>query len=286
MSGSLSSKSCLTNTRIPRIELLGLIQTNLSPGIIASLLNVAEIGCFKRRNTWHGNRKYVYPHWKVCQKCGDLFHANTREQVLRNKTCSDMCKNAMIGSKNRGSTHLSKSDAAIEVECAVCGEAFWRYKCRVKRVKNPTCSHSCNGVLRGEEWKKHGHKGHANWSEESKSALVERMTGDTNPAWKGGVTYKARKGNYKREKMVRCPADLSEMARANGYIPEHRLVVARAMGRILTSSEVVHHMDHDNHNNDLANLALFKSNRDHKLYEHHGKPEPVWRGSSHAAMKE
>lgn len=70
------------------------------------------------------------------------------------------------------------------------------------------------------------------------------------------------------------------MSRRDGYVMEHRLVVAQALGRPLTRAECVHHIDHDPLNNALENLMLFASNRDHKLYEG-GKSaiEPLWDGS-------
>jgi len=57
---------------------------------------------------------------------------------------------------------------------------------------------------------------------------------------------------------------------------EHRLVVARAMGRLLLRSEVVHHMDHNPRNNALENLVLFATNSDHKRFEARGLPLPIW----------
>jgi len=63
---------------------------------------------------------------------------------------------------------------------------------------------------------------------------------------------------------------------------EHRLLVAQAIGRCLTRTEAVHHEDHNPSNNALSNLSLFATNKDHKLYEHHGSPLPIWRGSSHS----
>lgn len=49
---------------------------------------------------------------------------------------------------------------------------------------------------------------------------------------------------------------------------EHRLVIALAIGRPLSRTEVVHHIDHNPRNNDLANLELWPNNRLHKLAEH------------------
>ena len=68
------------------------------------------------------------------------------------------------------------------------------------------------------------------------------------------------------------------MARKDGYVMEHRLVVAIALGRCLIRTEAVHHIDHNPRNNERSNLMLFVTNRDHKLYEAHGIPLPLWRG--------
>jgi len=148
----------------------------------------------------------------------------------------------------------------------------------VEKTGLPTCSRKCNGVLRGADWKKHAHKGRAAWSEESEQALVERMTGENNPAWKGGITYFRKKGNYGKHKIkyVRCPKEYLPMARKDGYVMEHRLIVAQHMGRCLKRSEVVHHKDHNPENNDPHNLMLFASNSQHKKYEAVGQPGPLW----------
>jgi hypothetical protein len=71
------------------------------------------------------------------------------------------------------------------------------------------------------------------------------------------------------------------MARKDGYVMEHRIIVARAMGRLLLRKEVVHHVNHDVEDNRLENLELFASNKDHKSYEWLGSPPPLWRGLNH-----
>lgn len=92
--------------------------------------------------------------------------------------------------------------------------------------------------------------------------------GPNNPAWKGGITFKRNKGNYIGPKYVRCPADLLLMARADGYVMEHRLVMARWVRRPLTRTEVVHHLDHTTRNNQRPNLELWPDNQSHKAAEH------------------
>jgi len=168
----------------------------------------------------------------------------------------------------------------ITVNCVVCGKPILRREKELARTKVSVCSYHCNGILRGEEWKKHAHKGRAAWTPESEASYSEKMSGSKNPAWKGGVTYFKTHGNYRGVKYVRCPQEYLSMARKDGYVMEHRLIVARAIKRCLKRSEVVHHINHDPTDNRLENLQLFRTNQDHKKYEARGSPEPLWQGSS------
>lgn len=93
-------------------------------------------------------------------------------------------------------------------------------------------------------------------------------TGSDNPAWKGGVTFRHRRGNYVQVRYVRAPAWALPMARKDGYVMEHRLVMAQMCGFLLTRTEVVHHVDHMPLNNANDNLELWPDNRSHKLWEH------------------
>jgi hypothetical protein len=92
------------------------------------------------------------------------------------------------------------------------------------------------------------------------------------------VTFKRSKGNYVGPMYVRCPAEFTVMARRDGYVMEHRLVVAKVLGRCLTRTETVHHINHNTRDNTLSNLMLFRTNGEHKKYEASGSPEPLWRG--------
>lgn len=78
------------------------------------------------------------------------------------------------------------------------------------------------------------------------------LRGERHGSWKGGVTSA---GRYLLERVA--PDDpMAPMRMLNGYVPQHRLVLARALGRPLTRDETVHHRDGDTRNNALENLEL------------------------------
>jgi hypothetical protein len=256
-------------TMIPPTEYGRMTRTNLSPETIVALLNEAEERFSPQPR--HCNAKRRYPFWKACRKCGSPFQCNTKEQAKRNRYCSVGCRPTTAGRENT----LAEKAGRV-VACAVCGKEVWKPNARLKKVKKPTCSRRCNGALRGAEFAKHGHKGRAAWTEAAVASAREKMTGANNHAWKGGVTYFRKHGNYSPIKYVHCPTDFLAMARKDGYVMEHRLCVAQALGRPLERAETVHHVNHDPQDNRLENLMLFASNRDHKLYEAHGTPAPLW----------
>lgn len=95
-----------------------------------------------------------------------------------------------------------------------------------------------------------------------------KLFGSDNPAWKGGVTIFKKKGNYASIRYLRAPEWALPMARKDGYLMEHRLVMAIWCGYLLTRTEVVHHVDHNPLNNASNNLELWPTNQAHKLWEH------------------
>ena len=70
--------------------------------------------------------------------------------------------------------------------------------------------------------------------------------------WKGGRVYS---GDYMT--VLLYPEDLFHpMANSNGYIMEHRYVMAKHLGRCLHSWEIVHHKNGIKDDNRIGNLAI------------------------------
>jgi ribosome-binding protein aMBF1 (putative translation factor) len=83
-----------------------------------------------------------------------------------------------------------------------------------------------------------------------------RPEGATHGMWKGGKTAT---GQGYIQCMVALDDPMASMRSRSGYVLEHRLVVARAIGRPLEPRETVHHINGDRKDNRLENLQLRQS---------------------------
>lgn len=85
--------------------------------------------------------------------------------------------------------------------------------------------------------------------------------GKDSSSWKGGQY--TEKG-YTFIKLT--PDDFFyPMAKHDGYVYEHRLVMARSIGRCLHRWEVVHHKNHNRGDNRIDNLQLVSDDRHYQL---------------------
>lgn len=86
------------------------------------------------------------------------------------------------------------------------------------------------------------------------------LHGEAHHSWQGGRVVRA--DGYVYVKAPEADRDLADVTRTGyvitrtGYVMEHRLVMARLLGRRLLKSETVHHVDNDRQHNDAGNLQL------------------------------
>lgn len=96
------------------------------------------------------------------------------------------------------------------------------------------------------------------------------MRGEQNPAWKGS----RKTGQDEYIETLLTPGDFFyPMARSDGYVLEHRLVMARHLGRCLHDWEVVHHKNELKDDNRIENLEL-STFSDHTVM--HNKSRERW----------
>jgi hypothetical protein len=91
---------------------------------------------------------------------------------------------------------------------------------------------------------------------------ANRGVGSANASWKGGVITRGGR---------RCIYAPEHPHARNKYVYEYRLVAEQTLGRILSPTEVVHHIDGDKHNNAPDNLMVISSQAEHmRLHKEEG----------------
>ncbi|MFA5321197.1 MAG: HNH endonuclease [Smithella sp.] len=88
-----------------------------------------------------------------------------------------------------------------------------------------------------------------------------KLAGDKNPMWRGGRKIHYGSGYI----LVYCPSH--PCAHKDGTVFEHRLVMEKHIGRLLCSTERIHHINGIKDDNRKENLQLFSSLSEHT--KHH-----------------
>jgi len=111
--------------------------------------------------------------------------------------------------------------------CVGCGKLYSKKRAPARKY----CTHRCFARHRGQSTR-----------------------GEAHPNYKGRI---ARRG------YIALFRPGHPMADSQGYALEHRLVMARHLGRMLKRSEVVHHKNGKKRDNRIANLELHQSQSSH-----------------------
>lgn len=132
--------------------------------------------------------------------------------------------------------------------CEKCGKQRW-VKLTFGKPDNRLCGNCATLAKLPKLWSSWKGRKH---TQEWKRAKSISQTGPKSPSWKGG---KAITKGYKEVKIY--PGNpFYPMADHQNYVLEHRLVMAKHLGRCLMESEIIHHKNEDKLDNRLNNLEL------------------------------
>lgn len=146
----------------------------------------------------------------------------------------DIVKGNEIGKKT--------NDLFVMSTCSGCGVERWVRKSRIDLPHYTGLCRVCSG---------------------RRSPYFKHNRGEAHHNWNGGRT------TFMGYVMVKLQTDdfFFPMAHCTGYVREHRLVMARHLGRCLESWEIVHHKNGVRDDNRLENLELGKHVSQH-MKEH------------------
>lgn len=166
----------------------------------------------------------------------------------------------------------------VEYDCIICGEHCRRKRSPANLKTLPKfCSQKCSGIHKtmNKKGPTKNFKGVClncgNDFETYKSpsrdipkfcslkCIGESQTGINNPAYNGGI-YLDSNGYV----VLFMPNHPNKGVK--NTILEHRYVIECKIGRYLTETEVVHHIDFDKSNNNPDNLMLFENQSEHIKY--------------------
>ena len=145
----------------------------------------------------------------------------------------DICK-----AKDLGFSSSHGSATCEYVECPGCHNQRLVFSASKKRSKTGLCK-ICYQKISGER-------------------LPPQHRGEHSPAWKGGLLGTGQ--GYMQRRLF--PSDFFyPMANKIGYVLEHRLVMAKHLGRNLHRWKIVHHKNHIRDDNRIENLQLVSDDR-------------------------
>lgn len=163
----------------------------------------------------------------------------------------------------------------VTIACKQCGKEFEAWPNRVRSGRVKFCSRQCKDLyqttLTGEKSPRKG-----KYHTEQAIAKIQKVArkraqefiGEKHPQWKGG-SYTNHGYRYVSINML--SAEDQEIAwpmvrKGNAYITEHRLVMARSLGRPLEKHESVHHINGNKMDNRIENLELMGASEHSRMH--------------------
>lgn len=117
----------------------------------------------------------------------------------------------------------------IYLVCPQCGKQRWVALPSTKRLNFTGLCHQCNALVRGGNRIKQGYKGRQS---------------------NGYIIIKLQPDDF-----------FYSMSGKDGYVLDHRLIMAKHLGRCLHLWEIVHHKNHKRDDNRIENLQLVTDDR-------------------------
>jgi endogenous inhibitor of DNA gyrase (YacG/DUF329 family) len=229
--------------------------------------------------------KWVKCHNDTCNN--QIYQTPYQLENRPNPFCSRKClnewKRANLGSEPGRDAigRKARPKNGVTVPCDNCGVDVYRPPYLLEKYPNTFCSSKCSAEYQSKKAREdESNRATCLWCEIEfyrpagrskynggnhyccKEHAALGRSGENHPNWKGGRSK--RSDGYIDVSSSLVPDHLKEMARVEGKIFEHRLVMAMHLERVLEDHEVVHHKNGVRDDNRIENLELYPK------YEHDG----------------
>ena len=150
--------------------------------------------------------------------------------------------------------------------CKWCAKRFKCFPSAIKRGGGKFCSISCGISYRNKYAFNPAHSRDIKGDKNPMYGKGFKIAGEKNgmfgrrgkdcPNYKGEGRHQRKDGYYREY----------DSSRKDGRSLEHRKVVERHLGRVLTDKEVIHHIDGNKSNNSLTNLKIMTRSEHSRLH--------------------